>query len=48
MESISAKNMRDHAVGEADPPIAAGIVGGLLVGEAGDERREQVDVPSVR
>ncbi len=36
---------REHPVGEAGPPIAAGIVGGLLVGEAGDERREQVDVP---
>jgi hypothetical protein len=32
-------------VDEASPPLPAGIVGHLLVGEAGRQRRPQVEVP---
>jgi hypothetical protein len=35
----------DGVVGEADPAVAAGVVGDLLAGQAGAEGGEQVDGP---
>lgn len=37
----------DRIVQQPDPPVAAGIVGDLLVHQAGADRREQVDVARV-
>jgi hypothetical protein len=34
----------DGAVDEADVPVAAGVVGELLAGQAGDERGPEVEV----
>ena len=42
--SISAKNIATTRSVRPDPPVAARVVGHLLIGEARDEGREEVEV----